>query len=315
MVETVAGVGKELLRNRYLYLLALPGLLFFFCFTYLPMPWIVAAFMDFKPSQGFFGLGSHWVGLDNFAFFFTSGDLSRIVFNTLYLNFLFISSGLVLSVAVALLLNEVASPLFKRVSQSLIYFPFFLSGPVVAMILYGMINYQTGSLNFVLDQLGQSRILAYSDPSPWPIILTLLSNWTGVGSQSIIYLAALTSVDVQLYEAAQIDGANRWQLIRYISLPALRPTMIILTLLALGRIFYGPFSMIYPIMGDNALLFPTMDIIDTYVFRALRTLQNAYGMVAAIGLSQSVVGLIVVLFANWLARRYSAHEGEDMSLF
>jgi putative aldouronate transport system permease protein len=305
----------EIVRKRYLYLLALPGILFFFCFSYLPMPWIVAAFMDFKASQGFFGLGSSWVGLENFVFFFTSGDLGQIVFNTVFLNFLFIVSSLVLSVAVALLLSELISPLFKRVCQSLIYFPFFLSGPVVAMVLYGLVNYQTGSLNFVLESLGQDRLNPYVDASPWPIILTLLFNWTNVGAQSIIYLAALTGVDPLLYEAARIDGANRWQLVRYLSLPLLRPTMIVLTLLALGRIFYGPFSMIYPIMGDNALLFPTMDIIDTYVFRALRTLQNAYGMVAAIGLSQSVIGLAVVLVANWLARRYSEREGENMALF
>lgn len=241
--------------------------------------------------------------------------MGRIVFNTLFLNFLFISCGLIVSVSVALLLNELINPIFKRVCQSFMYFPFFLSGPVVAMILYGLINYQTGSVNHVLEQLGQDRISPYQDPGPWPIILVFLHLWKSMGADSIIYLAALTGVDPVLYEAARIDGASRWQLVRHVSLPLLRPTMIILTLLAMGRIFYGPFSLIYPIMGDNAMLFPAMDIIDTYVFRALRTLQNAYGMVAAIGLSQSVVGFVVVLLANWLARRYSAREGESMALF
>jgi putative aldouronate transport system permease protein len=255
------------------------------------------------------------VGLGNFEFFFESGAVGRIVGNTLFLNVLFISASLVVSVSIALLLNEVIQPLFKRLTQSLMYFPFFLSGPVMAMVLYAIINYQTGSLNFVLEQMGQERLSPYQTPGPWPIILVFLHLWKSVGADSIIYLAALTGVDLQLYEAARIDGANRWQLVRHISLPLLRPTMIILTLLAMGRLFYGPFSMIYPIMGDNAMLFPAMDIIDTYVFRALRTLQNAYGMVAAIGLSQSVVGLVVVVLANWLARRYSARQGENMSLF
>jgi putative aldouronate transport system permease protein len=314
-VSRSPSVITELIHKPHLYLLALPGILYFFCFNYLPMPWIVAAFMDFRAGDGFFGLGSKWVGFENFVFFFTSGDLGRIVFNTVFLNFLFITSGLVVSVTLALLLNELTNPAFKRVCQSLTFFPFFLSGPVMAMVLYGMVNYDTGSLNFVLEHLGQERLNPYADPAPWPVILTFLSLWQGMGANAIIYLAALVGIDPLLYEAARIDGANRWDLIRRVSLPLLRPTMIVLTLLSLGRIFYGAFNLIYPIMGDNAVLFPTMDIIDTYVFRALRTLQDAYGMVAAVGLSQSLVGLVVVVVANWLARRYSAREGESMFLF
>lgn len=299
-------LGQYARQNWTLLFLALPGAALLFLFSYVPMFGTVVAFEDFRPRTGFL---SPWVGLKNFRLLWGSSMLFRIVRNTILLNAMFIIATTVSAVVVALLLNEVRSKLFKRVTQSLMFLPFFMGWTIVAMVLYGLIDYQAGTVNGLLVRMGLERVVLTDKPALWPWILTAIRVWKDTGSACIIYLAVLVGIDPQLYEAAAIDGANRWQRMRHISLPALVPTIILLTLLAIGRIFFGDFGMIYAVVGDKAALYPTTDVIDTYILRALRTNMN-FGMSAAVGLSQSLLGFICVFGSNRLAKKYF-----DYSLF
>lgn len=301
----------HLWSNGLLVLLALPAVILIFVLRYVPMFGIVIAFEDFTAATGFF---SPWVGLKNFRLLFTSPVLWRIVRNTIVLNMLFISSGTIFSVSVALMLNELGNAFFKKIAQSIMFLPFFMSWAVVAMVVYGLFDYEVGTVNVLLRDLGKQRLSFYNKPEWWPWILTMLRVWKGTGSGCVLYLAVLVGIDPQLYQAASIDGASRWQKIRHISLPLLVPTIILLTLLSIGRIFYGDFGMIYAIIGNSAALYPTTDVIDTYIIRALQSTVN-FGMSTAVGMSQSVLGFICVYGSNWLTKKWSQRHGEDYSLF
>jgi len=300
-----------MVENWTLLLLALPGVILIFLLRYIPMFGIVVAFQDFQAKKGFL---SPWVGLRNFQLLWTAPVVGRIVRNTIMLNVIFIVSGTFFSVLVAILLNEIHCTLFRRLCQSIMFLPYFMGWTVVAMILYGLIDYQIGTINVMLAKFGRERIVFANDPAPWPWILMILRIWKGTGSGSIIYLAVLAGIDPQLYEAAAIDGASRLQRVWYISMPMLVPTIILLTLLAIGGIFYGDFGMIYAVVGPRAVLYPTTDVIDTYIIRALQSTLN-FGMSTAVGLSQSILGFICVFGSNWLAKKYSERRGEDYSLF
>ena len=298
-------------ENWLLFALGAPALILIFLFSYIPMFGTVIAFQDYSPRTMF---ASPWVGFRNFRLLVESPLVMRLVINTLTLNAMFIVATTFFAVISALLLNEVRLVAFKRIAQSLMFVPFFMGWTVVAMVLYGLIDYQVGTINAFLDALGRERIIITDNPALWPWILTLIRIWKGTGSGCIIYLAALTSVDPQMYEAAAIDGANRWQRMRFISLPSLTPVIILLVLLDIGRIFFGDFGMIYAVIGDKAQLYPTTDVIDTYLLRALRTNSN-YGFSAAIGLLQSILGLICIFGSNWFVKKYSERRGEDYALF
>jgi putative aldouronate transport system permease protein len=298
-------------ENWLLFALGAPALILIFLFSYIPMFGTVIAFQDYSPRTMF---SSPWVGFRNFRLLVESPLVTRLVVNTLTLNAMFISATTFFAVTTALLLNEVRLVSFKRVAQSLMFLPFFMGWTIVAMVLFGLIDYQVGTINALLSALGYDRVIVTDKPELWPWILTVIRVWKGTGAGCIIYLAVLTSVDTQLYEAASIDGANRWQRMRYISLPALVPVIILLVLLDIGRIFFGDFGMIYAVIGDKAQLFPTTDVIDTYLLRALRTNSN-YGFSAAIGLLQSVLGFICIFGSNWMVKKYSERRGEDYSIF
>ena len=298
-------------QNWTLFLLALPGLLLIFMFSYAPMFGVVIAFEDYSPRTMF---ASPFVGLRNFATLFESSIVGRLISNTLLLNFQFIIATTFFSVFIAILLNEVRSTVFKRFSQSVMFLPFFMGWTIVAMVLFGLTDYNVGTINALLVPLGVERIILTDKPEIWPAILTIIRVWKGTGSGCIIYLAVLISVDPQLYEAAAMDGAGRWGRIRYISLPSLLPVVILLVLLDIGRIFYGDFGMIYAVIGNQANLYSTTDVIDTYILRALQSNSN-YGFSAAVGFSQSVMGFICVFGANWLVKKYSERRGEDYRLF
>jgi putative aldouronate transport system permease protein len=298
-------------QNWTLFLLALPGLLLIFMFSYAPMFGIVIAFQDYSPRTMF---ASPFVGLRNFRLLFESPIAGRLVANTLLLNFMFIVATTFFSVLIALLLNEVRSTMFKRVTQSVMFLPFFMGWTIVAMVLFGLVDYNVGTINALLAQLGAEKVIVTDKPELWPWILTVIRVWKGTGAGCIIYLAVLVAVDPQLYEAAAIDGAGRWQRMRYISLPSLVPVIILLVLLDIGRIFYGDVGMIYAVIGNQANLFATTDVIDTYILRALQSNSN-YGMSAAVGLSQSVLGFICVFGSNWMVKKYSERRGEDYRLF
>jgi putative aldouronate transport system permease protein len=298
-------------HNWLLFALGAPALILLLMFSYLPMLGTVIAFQNYSSRTGFL---SPWVGLDNFALLWDSPVLWRLLRNTVGLNAMFIVAETSVAVVLALLLNEVRWTLFKRVAQSVMFLPYFMGWTIVAMVLYGLTDYQVGTINVLLERLGLERLLITSEPGLWPFILTAIRVWKFAGSGCIIYLAVLVSVDPQLYEAAAIDGAGRWQRMRYISVPALVPVVILLTLLAIGRIFYGDLGMIYAVVGNKAMLFPTTDVIDTYILRAMASNAN-YGFSAAVGLSQSILGFILVFGSNWLVKKYSEFRGEDYTLF
>lgn len=307
----LAAVWQFLRDNWILMAIAAPGMLLIFAFSYLPMFGMVMAFEDFSPRTGFL---SPWVGWKNFSLLWQSPQILRLVKNTLLLNTMFITATTFCSIGAALLLNEIRNVYFKRVTQSIMFLPFFMGWTIVSMVLYGLIDYEVGTINSLIVMFGGERIIITDKPELWPAILTLIKIWKGTGSGCIIYLAVLVGIDPQLYEAAAIDGANRWHRIRYISLPSLVPVMILLVLMDIGKIFYGDFGMIYAVVGNRALLYPTTDVIDTYILRALRANSN-YGLNAAVGLSQSVLGLICIYGANWLAKVYSRRRGEEYGLF
>lgn len=293
---------SEIRKHGKLYLLTLPGILFFFIFSYLPMGGIVIAFQDFNAVKGI--TGSKFVGFKNFEFFIQSSETLHVIWNTLYLNMLFIVFGTIASVSIAIMLSELGGKWFKRITQSLVILPNFLSWTVIAMFVMALLNSEAGMVNKWLAHVGVEPIAFFSQASIWPIILVMLKIWQGAGFGSIVYLASIVSINPDIYEAASIDGASRWQKIRLITLPLLKPTVILLTLLGLGGIFYGDFGMIYALIGPNVILYPTTDVIDTYVFRALTELGDI-SMASAVGLFQSVVGFILVVCVNQLARKFS----------
>lgn len=297
---------RDLAKNRYIYLMTLPALLFSLIFSYLPLAGIAIAFQDFNPIKGVFG--SEFIGFRNFEFFFRGQDWFIVTFNTVFLNILFIGFGTLLSITLAIMLSELGKSLFVRGMQSIMILPNFISWPIVGLFSVAFLTADTGTLDGLMKGLGISD--AYMDSSIWPVILLLFSLWKGAGFGAIVYLAAIAGIDKGLYEAAKIDGASRLQCIFRITLPMLKSTIIMLFLLALGGIFSGTLDMIYSLVGDNSFLFPTTDTIDTYVFRTLRT-QGSFGMSQAIALYQSIIGFILVLLSNQLVKKFD----KDSSIF
>ncbi|HUR00950.1 MAG TPA: ABC transporter permease subunit [Nonomuraea sp.] len=286
-------------------LLALPAVVYFVVFNYLPMAGLVVAFKAFDVSQGIFD--SPWNGLENFRYFLDSGDAARILFNTIFLNALFLATTLAAGITLAIMLNEIRSTLFKRVSQSVVFFPYFVSPVVISIMLQVFLAGASGgggAVNDMLNLFSLPTLDWYTEPGPWPWILTVVKVWQLGGYMSVIFLAAITGIPEEVYEAGMIDGASRAQMAWRITLPLLRPTAGVLTVLGVGRIFYGDFGTIYAIVGDNGTLFDTTDVIDTYVFRALRQLGD-FGTTAAVGLFQSVIGFILVVIAVMIQRKYA----------
>lgn len=293
----------EIKSHWMLYLMTVPGIIFFFIFSYIPMGGLVMAFQNFNLVKGIFG--SEFGGLNNFKFLLADGTrqtLMRVIFNTLYLNVLFIFFSTVVSVALAVIFNEVRNKKVKKVTQTLSILPYFVSWAVIALFLEGFLKADGGMLSTFLAQHG-INISFYSDAGPWRVILVIMKFWQGAGYGAIVYIATITGMDPGIYEAAEIDGASRIQQIWYLTLPMLKPTIILMTLFSVGRIFYGDFGMIYGLVQDNSLLYATTDVIDTYVYRMLRQLNN-YGMSTAVGLVQSVLGFVFVYIANKLARKF-----------
>ena len=296
-------------RNGVLLLMALPGIIQVFIFSYLPMPGMILAFKNYRAAQGIWG--SDWVGFKNFEFLFSTGDAWRIIFNTIFLNSLFLCFTIVLgSLAVAVLLHEIYDHYVTRYYQSVLFFPHFISFVIVGYFAFAFLNADNGLVNGLLKTWGLEQINWYGEPKYWPTILVLISMWKGIGYFAIIYLAGMLAINPEYYEAARIDGASKWQEIRFVMLPLIRPLVIINVLLAVGRIFYANFDFIYNVTRDSSLLLPTVDVIDTYVFRSLTAVGN-YNLASAAGFFQATVGFALVLLANWLVRRYDS----DQALF
>jgi putative aldouronate transport system permease protein len=214
------------------------------------------------------------------------------------------------SIAIAILLSEITNKWFKKISQSIVILPNFISWTVIALLSEALFSTDQGLINNLIREMGGNSIPFYQDAGLWPFILTCLRIWHGAGFGSVVYLAAITGMDREIYEAAQIDGASRWQSILHITLPLLRVTAVLLLLMSVGRIFNGDFGMIYNLIGNNTLLYRTTDVIDTYVYRQLMEANNM-GMSSAVGLYQSIMGVVMVVSANALARKLD----EDSAIF
>ncbi|WP_028559953.1 ABC transporter permease [Paenibacillus pinihumi] len=301
---------KELNRHKALYVLTLPAMLLLLVFSYFPMAGIIIAFKDFNLSTGIFQ--SSWANpiYENFQYFFTSSSWVRVTRNTILLNLLFIAVGTIVNVGLAIMFNEIRSVWFKRLSQSLTLLPYFISWIVVGVFAYNLLSYEHGMVNETMAGWGMDKVDWYSKPEAWPILIAIIFIWKSVGYNSIIYLATLMGIDNTLYESARIDGATKIQQIRYITLPLLRPTVVVLTLLAVGHIMNSDFGMFYALVGDNSQLYSTVDVIDTFVFRSLRG-SGDMGMAAAANFYQSVLAFALVYFCNRIARKYES----DSALF
>lgn len=292
---------SDIVKNRWSYLLLLPALIFIIVFAYVPMVGVLIAFEDFDPVAGMFS--SKWIGWENFKFFFSSSSWIQVTLNTLYLNTLFIVTGTIGSLFIAVIMCELKNKAFVKTSQTLMTLPNFVSWATVALFSVAFFS-SDGVINNAVTSLGGKSIPFYSNPDVWPTVFVIIRLWKGAGWGAIVYMAAILGIDQSIYEAAKIDGASKVRCIFSITLPLIKNIVVLMFIMSIGNVFKGDFGMIYPFIGDNALLYPTTDVIDTYVFRALRSFTN-YGRTAAIGLYQSIMGFGLVLFANWLAKRYA----------
>ena len=291
---------QEMKRNKILYLMFLPVGIYFLIFAYFPMAGIVVAFKQFNYRDGLFG--SPWIGWENFKFFFSSGKAFLVTKNTVLYNLVFLFLYTVFSVLAAVFIAEVNNKVFKKISQSMMFLPYFISWVVVSAFMYNFCNYEYGIVNTVLKFFGREPVSVYSTPSYWYFLLPFLYVWKSIGYGSVLYLAAIMGIDQECYEAAKIDGANVFQRVRYITIPCLRPTIVILVLMGLGRIMRGDFDMFYQLIGKNGVLMNATDIIDTLVFRSLIDLGD-WGMASAAGLYQSVLCFIIIVLANWIVKK------------
>lgn len=286
-------------HNKWLYLMMLPALAWVILFGYVPMAGVVIAFKDYNFMQGIWN--SPWAGLQNFEFMFRTNTIWTVIRNTLWLNVLFIVTGTVAQLILAILFCEIRNKMVKRVTQSIVILPHFISWAVIAMFLTGFLN-PNGIVNQLLSAVGGEAVKFYSRAELWPGILTILKIWQGAGFGTIVYIAVITGLSQEMYEAARIDGANRFQQIWYLTLPLLKSTVILLTIMAVGNIFRGDFGMIYAVTGDRAMLYSTTDVIDTYVYRIFRT-NNSLDMSTAVSFLQSLVGLVMVMTTNFIVKK------------
>ena len=297
----------QLKNEKWLWLMILPAVIVVVIMSYIPMFGITLAFKQFNYADGIF---SKWIGMDNFKFFFNSGKAWLVTKNTLIYNLMFIFLGHGMEIFIAIIISEVSCKWFKKGCQSCIILPYFVSWVTVSAFMYNIFNYDTGALNAALEYFNLPKANIYSNPSLWYFIIPFAYVWKGVGYGSILYLSSIMGLDQECFEAANIDGANRFQKIWYITIPGIMPTIIVLFLMSLGKILRGNFDMFYQLVGANSMLYPTTDIIDVYVYRSL--VENPdVGMNSAATLYQSVVCLITVVIANKIVKSYD----KDYSLF
>ncbi|WP_337102503.1 ABC transporter permease [Paenibacillus sp. YIM B09110] len=297
---------KQLWKYSPLYLMMLPGIAYLLINNYLPMFGVTIAFKDINFAKGIWG--SDWNGLQNFKFLFQSSDAYVITRNTILYNLAFIVIGLIVGVGTAILLNEIKNKIAVKFYQSVLLIPYLISMVLVSYLVYSILSVNVGYLNnTILPGLGIDPISWYNEPKYWPYILVIVNVWKGLGFSCVVYLAAIISIDKEYYEAAMLDGASKWQQIRRITIPMITPILVMMTLLAIGRIFYSDFGLFYQVPMNSGALFSTTNVIDTYVFRALMQLGDI-GMSAAAGLYQSVVGFVLVILSNYVVRKISRED-------
>lgn len=293
------GFMSRVKMNKELLILSMPGAIWFLLFAYLPLFGILVAFKKFRLSGGFFTslIESEFVGFDNFKFLFSTNDAWIIVRNTVLYNFTFIILGVVLPVIVALLLNEIRNKGMTKIYQSSMFLPYFLSWVVVSYCLFAFLNPEKGYINAVLQQFGHEGVSWYTEKKYWPFIIIFMSQWKGIGYNTVVYLASICGIDKTYYEAAVLDGASKWQQIKFITLPLLKPVITILLIMAVGGIFKADFGLFYQLPKDSGPLYPVTNVLDTYIFRALKT-NGEIGMSSAAALFQSTVGFVLIMIAN-----------------
>lgn len=303
----------EFKKTFALLTMVLPGAVWLLVIRYLPMFGIIIAFKKYAVTKGGFLVSlmkSKWVGLDNFEFLFTSSDTWTILRNTILYNLVWLVLGTFISVLFAILLSEISKPIVAKTYQTLMFFPYFLSWVVVGYFVFAFLSVDRGLMNRVLAQFGMQPLDWYQVTKPWPIILTIASQWKGTGYSSVLYLAAITGIDKTQYEAAMIDGATKFQQALYVTLPHLRTMITILTIMSVGRILSADFGLFYSVPRNSGPLYPVTQVIDTYVYNAMTTM-NQPGMAAAAGLFQSAVGFALIMLTNIVVNKVDA----DSALF
>lgn len=292
-----------------LWLLALPTIILTLMFAYIPMSGLIIVFKKYNFIDGIFG--SPWVGFDNFKFFFYNFEKAwRATRNTLFLNALYTVFGTTAAVGLAIMFNEIRNKKLLKITQSLSILPYFISWVVGGGILSAILAYNGGTINSLLMSLGFDKIDFYNEAKHWPIILPLVHIWKGAGYSAIIYFATITGFDPSYYESAEVDGATMWQKIRYITAPMLKPTIIILFLLSIGKMLSGDLTMMMALTNLSPMLMETTEIIDSFVYRSVMGMGD-FTMGSAIGLYQSVFGFLLVMFSNWIAGKFD----KDYKLF
>lgn len=302
------GFWDELKKNKVLFLMLVPTFAFFLINSYIPMVGIYYAFTKYNYRGGLFG--SPFVGMQNFEFLWKSGTLATITRNTLLYNIIFIILGNLLQIFVAILISRMVTRYFKKAVQSLMFLPYFVSAVILGVLVYNLFNYEHGLVNGLMAIFGKQPLDIYNTPRYWPFIITIFYLWKELGYGMVIYLASIMGISDEYYEAAELDGANIFQQIRYITVPMLKPTFITLLLFSLGGIMHGQFDLFYQLVGNNGLLFGMTDIIDTYVYRTL-TAYFDVGLGTAAGLYQSVFGFILIMAVNAAVKRVN----EEYALF
>ncbi len=293
-------------RSLPYWLMMLPGLLYFLVNNYLPLVGITTAFRKINYRQGY--LRSPWVGFSNFKFLLSSGTLGLMLRNTILYNLTFILLGTVISIAVAILLNEITSKGASRLFQTSILLPYLMSMVIVSYLAYAFLGGESGFINnVILPLLGHDSISFYQEPKYWPAILVFIHIWKGVGFSMIMYYSSIVGISTDFYEAARVEGASKLQQIFRITIPCIRSTIITMFILSISKILYSDFGLFYQVPKNSGLLYPVTQTIDTYVYTALMNNNNP-GMSAAAGLIQSIVGCILVVLANALIRRISKEE-------
>ena len=311
MQNTATTIAKPRKKKRQFarywpfYVMALPGVVYLIINNYLPLAGLQVAFKRFNYGKGIWG--SPWNGLDNFEFLFVSNSAWRIIRNTLAYNIAFIIIGIVVGVVAAILLNEIRQKRALKVYQTSILLPYLMSMVIISYLAYVFLSSNTGVLNGMLRRMGSAGINWYSSPQYWPFILTFISIWKNLGFNMVLYYSSIVGFSRDYYEAAELDGATKWQQIKNITLPLLKPTMITLLILQLGQIFRSDFGLFYQIPMNQGALFEVTDTIDTFVYRALLKTPNI-GMSSAAGFIQSVVGFLFIVTANGVIRKISPDE-------
>lgn len=284
-------------KKKYLYILLIPCVLYFFIFNYIPMYGIIIAFKDFNFVKGI--MGSKWIGLDNFRYMFKLGDFYQVFWNSLYLSFLRLIFGFPFPILLALFLNEIRHPGFKKVTQTLIYLPHFISWVVVGGIIVQFLSPTWGAVNLILKSLGLKTVFFMADPSCFRPIVVLSSIWKESGWGTILYLAAMSAINPELYEAAALDGAGRVKRMWHVTLPCIRSTIVILLILNIGHLMSNGFEQVFVL--QNPMNLSVSEVFETYTYR-IGLLGGRFSFSATVGLFTSVIGLLLLVISNKISK-------------